>query len=179
MTKTPSQTTLLNRLIGLLFLFIWIPASAAPTFPQLEAEDLNGKAYTLPQALPSRNTLVLIAFKREQQKAVNTWIDGLELKSNKLPWLEIPILEDYGSWFKWFVDNGMRKGIKSEYERSKVVTIYTDKASFNQALGIPSENTIYAAVVNQTGEVLATQSGEYTQAKARPLLNLLTPTTKF
>ena len=90
MTKTPSQTTLLNRLIGLLFLFIWIPASAAPTFPQLEAEDLNGKAYTLPQALPSRNTLVLIAFKREQQKAVNTWIDGLELKRCKGDYDHLP-----------------------------------------------------------------------------------------
>lgn len=154
-----------------------MPAWALNALPTIHAEDLNGQAYTLPQDLPSEKTLLLIAFKREQQKDVDTWIDGLNLKESSIPWLELPVLEDYGSWFKWFVDNGMRKGIKSEFDRSKVVTVYTDKSAFNTALGIETEETIYAAIIDQKGQILHREAGRFDPSKADKLLQKLTPTT--
>lgn len=157
------------------FLGLLIQATAlgAGVLPDLKAEDLNEQAYTLPSDLPADKTLLLIAYKREQQQDLNTWIDDMGLKGSNTPWLELPVLEDYGSWFKWFVDNGMRRGIKSEFDRSKVVTVYTDKQAFNASMGIASEDTIYLVVVNRQGQVLALEQGLYNSDAAARLLDVI------
>ena len=147
-------------------------SNEAVVFPALKAEDLNEKPYALPKDLPAPHTVLIVAFKREQQKDVDTWINGLDLKgegAKAYNWLELPVLEDYGSWFKWFVDNGMRRGIKSEFSREKVVTVYTDKATFRKQVGIASEEQIHTLVVTPEGKVLLHITGNYTPEKAASL----------
>ncbi len=148
------------------------PLAAEPLrLPALQAQDLNEKNYTLPQDLPAPYTVVLVAFKREQQALVDTWIEGLNLKAPTTPyhWIELPVLEDYGAWFKWFVDNGMRRGIKGEFNREKVITVYTDKAAFRQATGIPNEDTIHVLVITPTGQIVARTEGSFSPQKAESL----------
>lgn len=150
-----------------------VGAWASGVLPALQAEDLNEQIYQLPSDLPADKTLLLIAYKREQQQDLNTWIDGMGLKTSSAPWLELPVLEDYGSWFKWFVDNGMRRGIKSEFDRSKVVTVYTDKQAFNASMGIATEETVYLAVVSRQGQVLALEEGLFNPEAAGRLFEVL------
>ncbi|HEX4880139.1 MAG TPA: hypothetical protein VFV39_09870 [Limnobacter sp.] len=170
------QRLSVNQLLALFFavlLLLPLPLRAAATLPTLQAQDLNEKTYTLPADLPGPNTLVLVAFKREQQAQVDTWIEALALKSpnTEYDWIELPVLEDYGTWFKWLVDNGMRRGIKGEFNREKVITVYTDKSAFRQATGIPHENTIQLLVVRPSGEVVDRIEGPYSPA----LLPRVTP----
>jgi hypothetical protein len=169
----------LRNLTSATLLWLCCTPLIAGTLPEINAEDLNGKPYSLPQGLPAQKTLLLIAYKREQQEDINTWISGLNLKTASTPWLELPVLEDYGSWFKWFVDNGMRKGIKSEFDRAKVVTVYTSKESFNNSMGINTEESIHAAVVDRNGNVITLESGRFTEQKAEKLMAILTQTTTF
>ncbi|HEX4918337.1 MAG TPA: hypothetical protein VFV43_10600 [Limnobacter sp.] len=155
----------------LIALLVAMPAWAQHRFPTLQAQDLNEKPHTLPADLPGPHTLVLVAFKREQQALVDTWIDGLQLKSpgNVYPWVELPVLEDYGNWFQWFVDNGMRRGIQGEYNREKVITVYTNKSEFRKATGIASEETIHVLVVKPSGEIVTHLQGAYAADKAKLL----------
>jgi hypothetical protein len=57
------------------------------SFPQLAARGLSGREVTLPAGLPGERNVVLIAFRRDQQKLVDTWV----------PWLEQRAAADPGS----------------------------------------------------------------------------------
>lgn len=164
---------LFNVFVCSLLLVVASPSMAAAKLPNLVAQDLNEQSYQLPADLPAEKTLLLIAYKREQQANINTWIDGLQLKTSNLPWLELPVLEDYGSWFQWFVDNGMRRGIKGDYNRAKVVTVYTEKDAFNTSMAIPNEESIYACVVTRQGEVLHIEAGDYSKEASDRLIQFL------
>ena len=80
--------------------------------PIIKAETLNEREVTLPQDLPGVKTLVLIAFEREQQKNVDTWVNGLSLKSNPFAWIETPVIDPKNPIFRAFINSGMRRGIR-------------------------------------------------------------------
>lgn len=149
------------------------PTLAAPRFPTLSARTLNEEPLVLPVDLPGARTLLLIAFKQEQQFDVDTWIDGLALRSASIPWLELPVVPNYGAIFRWYLDNAMRSGIRELSARGRVVTIYTDTAAFRANLAMPSDDRIYALVVTRSGRIIERAEGRYTAGKAAPLLAAL------
>ncbi|HEX4843788.1 MAG TPA: hypothetical protein VFV57_08950 [Limnobacter sp.] len=161
----------LLRSVLLTLLVVAAPVWAQPRLPTLQAQDLNEKTYTLPTDLPGPHTLVLVAFKREQQALVDTWINGLQLKNpnSAYHWIELPVLENYGGWFQWFVDNGMRRGIQGQYNREKVITVYTNKETFRQSTGIANEDTIHLLVTTPKGEIVTHLQGAYSADKAQVL----------
>ena len=61
----------------------------AATLPTLQTQDLNGTALVLPAGLPSDRTLLLIGFHHKDQKQIDEWVSGLDLKAGKIPWLEV------------------------------------------------------------------------------------------
>lgn len=146
-------------------------------FPQVSGKDLNDKPWSAPTDFPGEKTIVLIAFKREQQAAVDTWTEGLGLNApaNTLPWLEMPLINNPGMFMRWFINTGMKRGIASEVSRSHVWTAYTDKPAFLKACEIPSEEVVYALVVDRKGRILAIESGNYSQASAKRLTQALDP----
>jgi hypothetical protein len=173
-----------NRARSALCLFGVLLATNAPLFaqtlslgqmPVIKAQTLNERELTLPQDLPGEKTLVLIAFEREQQKNVNTWIAGMNLGENPFPWVETPVIEPRGSLSRAFIDNGMRIGIRDVGTREKTITLYTDRLAFLKAMGLRgSMETIHAAVVNRAGQVLASAEGDYSKEKEGVLLKELT-----
>lgn len=146
-------------------------------FPRVSGKDLNRKTWSAPADFPDDRTLVLIAFAREQQADIDTWTAGLGLTeaSNRLPWIEMPLINDPGLFVRWFINTGMRGGIPSKEARAHVWTAYTDKKAFMQACGMSSEKAIYALVVDRTGRILALESGNYTKPAAERLSRVLYP----
>jgi hypothetical protein len=55
------------------------------SFPQLAARDLDGRVVALPAALPAERNVVLIAFRRDQQKLVDSWVPWLEQGQTPTP----------------------------------------------------------------------------------------------
>ncbi len=131
-------------------------------FPRLISKDLAGKRIDLPGELPGERTVLLIAFVREQQHEIDGWVAGLHLNDGKLPWLELPVIDNPGPFVRWFIDNGMRRGIQDHAIWNHVVTLYTEKAAFTNAVGITSESTVYAMVVDRQGSILASIPGSFT-----------------
>ena len=55
------------------------------SFPQLAARDLGGREVALPSGLPGERNVVLIAFRRDQQRLVDSWVPWLELRAANDP----------------------------------------------------------------------------------------------
>jgi len=142
-------------------------------FPQVSGKDLNNKPWKAPTEFPGERALVMIAFEEEQQADVDTWTKGLGLiaPSNTLPWIEMPLIDNPGIFMRWFINTGMRGGIPSKEVRSHVWTAYTDKKTFMQTCGLPSEKMVYALVVDRSGKIIAIEAGNYSKIGAAKLLH--------
>ncbi len=148
---------------------------AVNRMPITSGKDLNGKPWSVPKGLPAERTLILIGFDEPQQVAIDTWTQGLglDLPSNTIPWVEMPLIDNPGMIMRWFIDTGMRGGIKGCALRSHIWTAYTGKKEFLQSCGINSESEIKVLVVDRAGKVLRSESGEYTKEGAARILNAL------
>jgi hypothetical protein len=149
--------------------------TAVNTMPVTSGKDLNGTPWSVPKGLPAERTLVLIGFDEQQQVAIDTWTQclGLDQPTNTIPWVEMPLIDNPGMLMRWFINTGMRGGIKGRALRSHVWTAYTDKKGFMQTCGMSSTKDVYALVVDRAGRIRSMESGEYTKAGGKRLLQSL------
>ena len=161
---------MIKQLLLIVVFFMITPATAEVMFPDLEADDLNGRTLSLPKDLPGKPTIVLIAFKRKQQSSVDEWVDRLDLLPEGGPaWIEMPVVGRGAAIFRSFVDKGMRAGITSEFMRGRTITIYSSRRAFNNALGIQSMKDIYVALVDPNGTVHILIQGDVSEEKVKKL----------
>ncbi len=141
-------------------------------FPAVATESLAGKKYALPQDFEGDRNLVLIAFERDQQKNVDTWLHQIkqfEQLDSGLRVYELPTISRLDPFRRWFINTGMRRGIPDQSARARTLTLYLDKSSFKTSLKIDGEKTIYALLVNRAGQVLWRAEGDYDDSKAASL----------
>ena len=161
---------MIKKLVLIVIFFMITPATAEIIFPDLEADDLNGRTLSLPKDLPGKPTIVLIAFKRKQQSSLDAWVDRLDLLPEGGPaWIEMPVVGRGAAIFRSFVDKGMRAGITSEVMRGRTITIYSSRRAFNNALGIRSMKDIYVALVDPNGTVHILIQGDVSEEKMKKL----------
>jgi hypothetical protein len=143
--------------------------------PLLHARDLNGSTWIIPDDLPAQKTLLLVAFKRQQQNSINSWIHGLALRSaeNRIAWIEVPLLQKPWKLLESWIDQGMRRGITDCNLRGHVWTVYTNRSSFLKTIGVTSTHAIYALVVHQNGTIIASVTGDYCTNNAAIILKAL------
>jgi len=116
-------------------------SNLAPSFrfPSVESQDLDKRLVKLPKDFAGERNLVVIAFQRQQQKDVDTWLDvkkRFETIDPALRYYELPTLARLNPLARWFIDNGMRGGIPSHEQRARTITLYLDKEPFRAALGL-------------------------------------------
>lgn len=140
-----------------------------PHLPTLRTEDLNGRELSLPQDLPAERTLLLVAFEREQQADIETWVSGMTLDKADFAWLITPVIQEPGRLMRTMIDTGMRAGIRDKAARAQVVTLYTNRETWLSSMGLSDVKTIYALVVDRRGRVLAQSAGKYNDAGAQEL----------
>jgi hypothetical protein len=173
----------MNRLFVYLLTLVFVAAStfamaetAGSVFPTITAQDLNGRTATFPEQMPGERTVVLIAFHRRQQQELDVWIDKLGLNKKDAPaWIEMPVVPNYGSIWRAFVDNGMRSGIITTEARARVFTVYGSRDEFRSKLNLPSDEQVYVLVVGEDGAVVARADGQYSDAKAGSIRSALSP----
>ena len=149
-------------------------AQAAGIFPQITAANLEQRNYRLPEEFEGRLNIVVIAYKREQQELVNSWLPALrriERSDMSVRFYELPVISRLTGFFMgWMIDRGMRRGIPSKDTRARVITLYVDKDAFKTALNLPrSEDTIYVLLVDRRGRVLWRGEGTYSNITAASL----------
>src|SRR5689334_18500686 len=125
-------------------------------FPRVEGSNLEGDHFVLPADFGGELNVVLVAFKREQQHDVDTWMPFLKRIAEANPRLrvyELPTLGRRYRLMRSFIDGGMRSGIPDRAVRAATITLYIDKSPFRRALGLPDEDRIYVLLVDREGRV--------------------------
>jgi hypothetical protein len=141
-------------------------------FPEVRGKNLEGTNLRLPQDLEGELNLVFLAFQREQQLMVNTWLptaDLLESLHPELRYYELPTISRMNPLARWFINTGMRSGIKDPKSRRKTITLYLDKGPFRKALGLATEDNIYVLLVDRQGKVLWESKGPCNAESAKNL----------
>ena len=149
-----------------------VPGGVAPVkviadtvlFPEVHGSNLEGRKFTLPADFEGDLNLVFIAFQREQQALVDTWVPfvkDLAVRHSGLRYYELPTIHETNSVVRWFINNGMRRGIPDVSAREATITLYLDKERFREALQLPHEDTIYALLVDAEGRVVWRADGAY------------------
>ena len=98
-------------------------------FPRLDARDLEGRQRSLPDDFEGSSNLVVVAFRREQQAMVDSWIawfEGIAAANPELRCYEIPVLATRWSPARGFIDGGMARAVREREARRRTLTVYTD-----------------------------------------------------
>ncbi len=143
------------------------PTATPTAFPALVTKDLNGVTQRLPHGLPGEVKLFLIAYQREQQQDIDPWLTlGLRLERVHPGFrvYELPTLSAKWGAAASYIDGGMRRGIREVEARARTLTLYLDKDAFNQALALPTEQQVYALLVDARGHVVWRRDGQFDEA---------------
>ncbi len=145
-------------------------------FPQLQAANLEKRSMSLPGDFEGTRNLLLVAFQREQQAQVDTWLREMKRFEEVDPgfrYYELPTIQRPNRLLRWIIDTGMRRGIPDPKARARTITLYIDKAPFLRALGITDETQIHCFLVDRTGRVLWHTEGVFEESKGLGLRNAL------
>jgi hypothetical protein len=139
--------------------------AASLLFPTVKGENLSGRHMVLPKDFDGKLNIVVVAFYREQQLLVNSWLPAVQELQRRYPEIhmyELPTISTGYVLMKWIIDNGMRSGIKDTKTRDHTITLYTDTKKFRNNLDMPTDETIYVMLVDSSGAVRWKTSGSMT-----------------
>lgn len=150
-------------------------SSVMGRLPDTTAKPLQRPALMLSEALPAERTLALVNFSRSQRPEVESWIRGLGLNDDRsIAWVRMPVVHDPGDErSRAAVERKLMERYPSAWERSRMVTVFTDRDAFVRSAGLNGTQSAYALVVSRNGEVLARAEGEFDQGKAAALRETL------
>ena len=157
-----------------------IEANKNNYFPKITGIDLDGKKQELPAVFKNKLNLVIVAFKREQQDEVDTWIKAAEpiLKANpNLSFYEIPLIYELSAFKRMWVNNGMRFGIPDEIARKRTITVYTNRQEFFEITQMKEEK-IYALLVDNNGKIIWKKEGVADDKKMSDLKKIMLTKSK-
>ena len=158
------------------------PGAAAPEnspgahFPSVKASNLERRDFSLPAGFEGDRNLLLVAFEREQQKDVDTWLREMKRFEELDPgfhYYELPTIQRPNAFLRWFIDTGMRRGIPDRKARERTITLYLDKKPFCDALLISDQKKIYQFLVDRNGKVLWRSEGLFDETKGASLRSAL------
>jgi hypothetical protein len=145
-------------------------------FPEIEAFNLEGRKFTLPQDLDGTLNVVIMPFLREQQEIVDQWVAFLKNLVQKVPdieFYEVPTLQARDKYFQLAVDEAMRAGIPDKSARERTITIYTNREEFLPKLNIKDLEIIQIFLLNKDGQILWRSDGDFTKQKGLSLENAI------
>jgi hypothetical protein len=141
-------------------------------FPVLAAETLRERKVRLPDELKGERNLLLIAYEREQQPDVDTWLavlDTLAFAPPAFAYYELPAISSAMRWMRPVIDGGMRQGIPDRAQRDRTITLYLDVDWFRVQIGTADHAGIAALLVDREGIIHARWFGRYDAAAGAQL----------
>ncbi len=145
-------------------------------FPKIEVRDLQGTDLILPRDFAGKWNLVIVAFRRGQQRLVDSWVPHLEahaLGDPEFRFYELPALARMWAPARGFMDGGMAAAIKDPVILQRTLTTYGDLGRVTQALSITSRSTISLFLVNRDGQVHWKTEGGYRESAFTDLERVL------
>ena len=121
----------------------------------------------LPSELGGERNLLAVAFRRNHQGDVDSWLEDFATAEAADPALrsyEIPVISRRWSPARGFIDGGMAANIRIPRVLARTITVYTNVSAFQKILGITDSDRVQACVVTPGGDVLARVPGEPTDS---------------
>ncbi len=146
------------------------------TFPTVEARNLQGLGVTLPSAFEGDRNVVIVAFKRDHQNLVDSWLTWLEAQAAVDPGLrfyEVPTIGRIWAPVRTMIDGGMARAIKEPVVLQRTLTLYGDVNRLTRPLAIGDTSTIAVFLVDADGLVLWSGAGPYADTSAAALSDAL------
>ncbi len=146
------------------------------TFPTVSGSNLLREKLTLPQDFKGKFNLILIPFEQWQQMEVDSWMalaKEMEEQFDGLVYYELPTIQSRNTFYKIFINEGMRAGIPNPKTRERTITLYLDKADFRAALDMTDEEHIYVLVVDRQGKEFFRTRGPYSSEGGAALRQIL------
>ena len=137
-------------------------------FPHLISYSLNKAKLDLPQDFAGRLDLLLISFRPEQQRQIDTWMpvaQGLQHTNFDFRWYQLPVSDRENFVFRWWDNSSMRSDETDPESWPWIVPLYVDAHSFRRSLRIPTDRQISVLLVNKQGNVLWRAEGPLTPDK--------------
>ena len=141
-------------------------------FPKISAKTLAGTKITLPDTAKGNITLIIIAFKRESQPQLDSWLKPFMKEFNGKPgftFYEVPMLARYWKLMGWMIDSGMRSGIEEEKHKN-VMTYYGDYTIYQRELGLDDVTFGYAFLLDREGIIRWHSRGYATQQTIKEMI---------
>jgi hypothetical protein len=136
-------------------------------FPQLEGRDLEGLAVSLPEGLPGHPRVAVLAFRRGQQRDVDSWLPWLARRG--VAFFEIPTIGRSWAPGRRFIDGGMKAAIPDPATRRRTITVYTDVGAVLRALDLPGTDAVALLALDSLGEVAGRVLGPFDEPRAAEL----------
>jgi hypothetical protein len=140
--------------------------------PALDARALDGTEYRLPSDLGGERNLIAVAFQRNHQDAVDTWLGefaALEDEHSDLMTYEMPTISRRWGPARGFIDGGMTAAIPDPKTRARTITAYTDVKRVRDSLGLADTNQIAVIVCDRDGVISWLALGERSDEAAADL----------
>lgn len=121
-------------------------------FPAVTAETLEGNRHTVPDDARGKVTLVTVAFLRESQSQLDSWLNPFYEKFGTNPeimFYEVPMISSGYRFMKFIIDRGMRGGLP-KFKHKHVVTMYGDVEKYTSALNLDPRHG-YAFLLDREG----------------------------
>ena len=145
-------------------------------FPSIRARNLEGLDIELPSAFVGDRNIVAVAFQRNHQDLVDSWLPWLEqaaLTDAGLRFYEVPTIGRIWAPVRKFIDGGMAAAIKEPVILQRTFTVYGDVNQLMQPLKIKDRSTISVFCVDRSGAVLWRGDGGYSDSLAHELEEVL------
>lgn len=149
-------------------------------FPEIEAETLSGKKIVLPEATKGKYTFIAIAFKRQTQNEVDSWLEPFIKEfgdKESVTFYEIPMISKSWKLISGWIDAGMRSGIP-EFKHDHVLTYYGPLQKYFDYFEVDDTGSVYVFLLDKNGNIIFNASGPADDDKFKKLSRLVKEKTK-
>jgi len=142
-------------------------------FPELKAETLSGIDMKYPDDVKGKVTLILMAFKRETQRKIDSWLEPFSKafeNDTSVQFFEIPMLARQWILMSPIIDGGMRSGIPKQ-KHGIVTTFYGDVNKYCELLSIKDKSDGYFFLLDKNGVIQWRSNGFATEEQLKELFD--------
>lgn len=142
-------------------------------FPNVTASSLAGTKESIPESCQGKVTLVTVAFLRENQGQLDSWLNPFYERFGNDPrfmFYEIPMISSGYKFMKMIIDGGMRAGLPS-FKHKHVVTMYGDVEKYISELSLDPRYG-YAFLLDRNGAIRFQAYGYATPQRLQELIGL-------
>ena len=143
------------------------PAVSAGRLPRMEVRTLSGERVVLPDSVTGPGVLLAFAFRRQDQKLVDSWLPWTgRIASTGCEFYEVALLgQSVPRILRGLVFAGMRAAVP-RHLHANLVPYYGDVDRLAEALAMHDRTTAHVLLVARDGRVVRRVQGRADTAKA-------------